>query len=169
MPVEIDPLEIEVENFSRKFEIDNRKTVPALKAQYRYIHPKLERLTADETRDRRFRSALKVAREQTVSRPSIPVSSRNKAQAAIPSASVATATDRRFFHPLGDWRPMKTIFGSSAAHFLKHGLRGQFSHPSIAIPCVQRAVKREVMFALKKAGKGHRTRKRRNFQSLMDC
>lgn len=44
-----------------------------------------------------------------------------------------------------------------------------FGNPASALPCVDRRVKREVMFAKKKAGRAYRTRKRRSPYSSYRC
>lgn len=44
-----------------------------------------------------------------------------------------------------------------------------FANPTSVIPCIQRNVRREVMFAKGRAGKGYRTKKRRTWQSGVPC
>lgn len=41
--------------------------------------------------------------------------------------------------------------------------------PHIALPCISRVIRREVMFAQKRAGKGYRSKKRFNVFSLIGC
>lgn len=78
----------------------------------------------------------------------------------------ASAAASRFsFHDFG-FHP-STIFGTSA--FL--GKRGGrfFRNPTIVIPCIQRAVRKEVMFAKGHGGKAHRGTHRFNPASLIGC
>lgn len=44
-----------------------------------------------------------------------------------------------------------------------------FRNPALALPCIQRAVRKEVMFAKRQAGKGHKGRRRRSVFSTIWC
>jgi len=86
-----------------------------------------------------------------------------------------SAADKRQYNPTGkdfastiygtiaritNW----TNVGDSGAHFQ----RG-FQHASQVIPCVQRDVRRQVMFAKNKAGHGYHTKKSRTWASGVPC
>lgn len=95
----------------------------------------------------------------------------------------AAAAERRqnSFKPSGGdrrlWTPYllnpRSVFGTEA--FVKHGTRVRgverklFKSPGLALPCVERMVRREVMFARGHGGKGHRVRHRFNPLSLIGC
>lgn len=44
-----------------------------------------------------------------------------------------------------------------------------FRNPLVTVPCVQRSMRREVMFARRKAGKGYRSPKRKTWASGVPC
>lgn len=79
--------------------------------------------------------------------------------------------DRRYWSPY-IFNP-RTVFGTEA--FVKHRTnrkgveRKLFKSPGIALPCVERMVRREVMFARGHGGRGHRVRHRFNPLSLIGC
>lgn len=86
----------------------------------------------------------------------------------------SNTSDKRRFDPTGkDYA--KTIAGTSAlVSSVVNPLRPsswtqQFVNPMQTIPCVQRLVRREVMFAKKSAGHGYRTPKRRTWASGIPC
>jgi len=58
---------------------------------------------------------------------------------------------------LGQW----TALGAEAARM--------FLNPGTVIPCIQRSVRREVMFATKKAGRGYRVKHRRSWSTGVPC
>lgn len=78
--------------------------------------------------------------------------------------------DRRLFSfdVPGDPR---TIFNTKAwMHRIgTKSSRRMFKNPTIAIPCIQRAVRREVMFANRKAGVGYRKKHKFNPLSMIGC
>lgn len=87
---------------------------------------------------------------------------------------VPSGSDKRRYNPTGkDFA--STIYGtlarlSGVPHAL-HSARwqAQFLNPTKVIPCIQRTVRKEVMFAKKHAGKGYRTPKRRTWASGVPC
>lgn len=81
----------------------------------------------------------------------------------------ASAADRRYFNPAGILYNPRNIFGSEARTFVGSNGRRKFVHKTSAIPCIDRAMRREVMFALGHAGKGHRVPHRFNPMSLIGC
>jgi len=85
-------------------------------------------------------------------------------------AGKATAGDRRLYNP-DKFQYPKTVFGTQAHTIpsLRQVTRRMFRHPTLAIPCVQRAIRREVMFAKGHGGKGHKSRHRFNALSLIGC
>lgn len=66
-------------------------------------------------------------------------------------------------------RDIRTVFGTTA--YLKAVSTPQryFRSPTLVVPCLDRMVRKEVMFAKGHAGKGHRTRKRRGPLSSIGC
>jgi hypothetical protein len=79
--------------------------------------------------------------------------------------------DRRFYNPnKNDFIP-KTRFGTNA--WLKATVdevaRRMFHNPTAALPCIQRTVRREVMFARGHGGRGHKVPHRRNPLSDIWC
>jgi hypothetical protein len=91
----------------------------------------------------------------------------------------AAASDRREFHPQrGDFdEPAFTRFGTEALRKLSPTAYPRmwakdlprFLNPNIAIPCIQRRARREVMFAKKLAGRAYRTPHHRNPHSGDPC
>lgn len=73
-----------------------------------------------------------------------------------------SGADRRLFHPERGAHA-STIYGTPAMAVAGHFLG------SLAYPCVQRTMRRQVMFAAGHAGKGYRTRKRRTWTSSVEC
>lgn len=82
--------------------------------------------------------------------------------------------DRRQYNP-GKADNFGTIYGTWAsigavnARGPRRGWLPNFHIPASVVPCIQRAVRREVMFALGFAGKGFRTPKRRTDSSIWPC
>lgn len=80
--------------------------------------------------------------------------------------------DKRRFDPTGkDYA--STIHGTiarigSVARVFTGGAPGFLNAPQV-LPCIQRVVRREVMFALGHGGKGYRVRHRKNWQSGVPC
>jgi len=79
-------------------------------------------------------------------------------------------SDRRQFNPSGsDFA--STIYGGFAQIGKKPRISGlpAFMNSWSVIPCIERIVRREVMFARHKAGKGYHSRKRRTWASGVPC
>lgn len=78
--------------------------------------------------------------------------------------------DRRQYSPFGNDYG-STIYGTRAT--VGAGLRKSwlpaYNLARFVVPCIQRSVRREVIFALGKGGKGWRTPHRRNFLSGVPC
>lgn len=91
----------------------------------------------------------------------------------------AAASDRRQFHPQrGDFDfQASTKYGTVADTVLRKFYYPKmwakdlprYLNPTIAIPCIQRHARREVMFAKKLAGKGYKTPHNRNNNSGVPC
>lgn len=81
----------------------------------------------------------------------------------------ASAADRRFYNPAGILYNPRNIFGSEARTFVGARGRRKFVNKSSAVPCIDRAIRKEVMFAFGHAGKGHRVPHRFNPMSLIGC
>lgn len=90
--------------------------------------------------------------------------------------------DRRSFHPLGRVRPAFSVPRSGARLQARGGKRRlqaprtpdihpglSFAVPDKVILCVRRKRRREVMFAIRKAGKRGQRRPRRNYWSSVSC
>lgn len=98
-------------------------------------------------------------------------------------APIRLVEDRRTYHPLGYFRPARTISGhpvgpvvvtknrstkNQARPFLAKGL--SFALPKKTLICVRRKTRKEVLHALKKVGKGKSGgRRRRNWYSNIGC
>lgn len=81
-----------------------------------------------------------------------------------------TGLDLRSFNPTGKDHA-STVTGT-AARFSKRvaaAFLPKFHMASHVIPCIQRHAQREVMFAKGYAGRGYKTRKRRNWSSGVPC
>jgi len=82
----------------------------------------------------------------------------------------SSATDRRFFNPVGhDWPYTVSGTAGRLSGFASPDGRALFKSAVHLIPCVQRAVRRSVLFAKGKGGKGYHTKKRRNSNSGVPC
>lgn len=77
--------------------------------------------------------------------------------------------DRRRFS-FGDQSP-RTVFGTRAwvVNRVDEVTRRVFRNPLLSLPCIGRSVRREVMFAKRHAGKGHKVRHRRSVFSHIGC
>lgn len=81
--------------------------------------------------------------------------------------------DRRTWHPQRTFRPAVSLSGNrtrmvvSDARGLSPRVRFDASHRVVV--CVRRKQRKEVMFALRKTGKGAKARRRRNRFSDMEC
>jgi len=87
--------------------------------------------------------------------------------------SKPTGGDKRHFDPTGKDHAA-TFAGTLArttgvSNLLSAGWNPHFLRQAQVIPCVQRMVRKEVMFAKQKAGHGYHTKKRRNFLSGIPC
>lgn len=89
-----------------------------------------------------------------------------------------TIEDRREWHPLGPRRSARSFNAAhhqlvvkqprKQSHKVPKGIR--FHAPRKVLICVRRKVRREVMFALNKRGKGSaRRNRRRNWYSAISC
>lgn len=87
----------------------------------------------------------------------------------------AKPVDARQFNPTGKGGFASTIYGTIPKFGAVHargprvGWLPNFHVPTSVVPCIQRAVRREVMFALDLAGRGYRTKKKRNENSGVPC
>lgn len=92
-----------------------------------------------------------------------------------PVPSPAVNLDRRTYHPLGPFRPLHASPRAAARVEVRQGRPFrfpdvfQFGVPDKVRLCVQRAERREVLFAKRKTGAGARSRKRRSFWSTVSC
>lgn len=75
------------------------------------------------------------------------------------------ASDRRRFHPAGQNAWPSNVFGAAA--LLKKTTPSKFE--TSALPCVDRQIRRQVMFAKKKAGTAYYKKKRRTWRSNIHC
>lgn len=95
------------------------------------------------------------------------------------SVDLRPVEDRRTWHPLGEDRPTRTTSGHPTRPNMVAGAtspgRGRlpaqikFADPGRTVVCVRRHQRKEVLFALKKTGKGSRSPKRRNPNSEISC
>jgi len=85
--------------------------------------------------------------------------------------------DRRAFHPDGAFRAFATVRSSPFAATIiqappssvRRVSRRAFVHPQKVAVCVRRHQRKEVLFALGRAGKGARKRPRRTASSEISC
>lgn len=100
----------------------------------------------------------------------------------LPPMPLPDVEDRRTFNPDGVFRPAKTIYSGGPAGPLRQGriptkkaktyqpTTVAFEAPKAVAVCVRRKQRKEVIHALRKAGRGARRRKpRRNFYSGVQC
>lgn len=81
-----------------------------------------------------------------------------------------SGSDRRHYNPTGkDFA--STIYGTVAALSRRSSLAWvpTFKNPASVLPCIERIVRREVLFANQRAGVGYHTRKRRTWASGVPC
>lgn len=92
------------------------------------------------------------------------------AQEAIRQNVRPIVNDRRSSLSVGHVWP-STKYGTAARYsgFASVGGQPLFRRKSTLLPCVQRLARRSVMFALGKAGKGYRTKHKRNINSEVPC
>lgn len=81
--------------------------------------------------------------------------------------SSAIAANRSFFHPFG--ANPRTVYGTEAKTVVSPTARRMFQNPLKAFPCIQRIVRKEVMFAKGHGGRAHRGRRRFNPLSAIGC
>lgn len=77
--------------------------------------------------------------------------------------------NRRSFFPFPTTFNARTLFGTDAHVWRSRTDRPQYRSAGIVVPCIQRAVRRQVMFALGHGGRGHRVRHRFGPQSMIGC
>lgn len=85
------------------------------------------------------------------------------------SLQQASAVNRRSYLPRGFSVNPRTVFGTEAWTAVSQGSRRYFKSPLLAIPCVDRLVRREVMFAKKHAGRAYRVPHKHNPFSHIGC
>lgn len=96
------------------------------------------------------------------------------AQEAIRQNVRPTGSDKRRYDPTGK-DGASTVYGTMAhVQNVRRALNmyswvPAFVNPAKALPCIERAVRREVMFALGHAGRGYHTAKKRNANSGVPC
>lgn len=83
--------------------------------------------------------------------------------------SEASAADRRYFNPAGLFYNPRSVFGTEARTFVGASGKRKFVHKASAVPCIDRAVRKEVMFAFGHAGRGYRVPHRFDPMSLIGC
>lgn len=78
--------------------------------------------------------------------------------------------DGRSYNP-SDMSWPNTASGTAArlSSFTSVDGKPQLRRKSALLPCIQRVVRRSVMFAVKRAGRGYHTKKRYNSNSWIDC
>lgn len=80
------------------------------------------------------------------------------------------AGNKSYYNPTGrDYAASKYGGMARLSGWLVSGFMPRFKNPASVLPCVERLVRREVLFANKKAGKGYHTRKRRTWSSGIPC
>lgn len=79
----------------------------------------------------------------------------------------AVAASRKYYSPYL-LNPRSTS-GTEAATYVSALSRRVFKNPLTSVPCIQRMVRREVMFARRHAGVGHPGRRRHNPFSAIGC
>lgn len=129
-----------------------------------YFEP--ERISSVDASQRRvFRELEKARIEQSAAL--YPVVRRGAAPTRRATARAAGA-DRRAGGPGESFSVNpRNLFGSEAETAVTHAARRVFLNAVYALPCIQRVVRREVMFARRKAGRGYRKpRKHGPFTSI---
>jgi len=127
-------------------------------------------------RGRRNRDTSDIASTLLVSPPrSLAFTSAELARLyARASAPLEVEDDLRRWDPEGVDRPARTGVGQKARiREFYHATRfvGQpgFARPRVVMECVRRAVRREVLHALRRTRSGAGGKKRRNWRSLVRC
>lgn len=105
-------------------------------------------------------------REITVSQRGGLTSSEGSKRGSNQGRAKPSGGDRREFN--FNSPTIRTIFGTAALiNEIAH--KPKFTTPNLVIPCIQRVVRREVMFATRKAGRGYRKPHRFGPSSLIGC
>lgn len=77
--------------------------------------------------------------------------------------------DRRFYRPDHAYVASKYGYAARVEVGDRKAAKHIFAHPELSYPCIQRSIRREVMFANKSAGKGYRRKKRWTHISEIEC
>lgn len=125
------------------------------------------RSQADQEDQRRVSIASARPSDSPKSAPNVTSRAADKNKSRLTTAK-AVGADRRLFNFTGF---PKTIYGGFARIEASPRGRFRFQFPSKVYPCVQRSVRRSVLFAHKKLGKGKSLRgpRRRTFTSKIGC
>lgn len=169
----------EVPNFARQLEAVRSQ------AQKERVKSLAKQIVNDEAPSRQkaalIAAALKTYSERDFSNPQARADYKKlrAAQAAIynrrSSGKVPpSGGNKSYFNPTGkDYA--STVYGTVARLSGWTNVVSEntwvpvFARPSAVLPCIQRVVRREVMFAKQHAGKGYHTKKRRNWSSGVPC
>lgn len=114
-----------------------------------------------------------VGDEITQARDDAPTSQPQARRVVFAPTHRVPQSDRRNYAPDRQNAPVLSLDGvpadfSTAPAYLSNAQQ-VFKNPAMAIPCVIRKVRREVMFAKRKAGYGYKVRKRRTWISDIPC
>lgn len=123
------------------------------------------------TRGRSRRGTLDTAnRRLPTSTVSYPVrSSQLDLEDLIRDRNLSAIEDRRVYHPDGPHRAARSISGRSDHRLIDPWKGISFDRPDEVVICVRRKTRKEVMHALKHAGKAGQRRPRRNRYSDVEC
>jgi hypothetical protein len=79
----------------------------------------------------------------------------------------ATAGASRLIFPTNP----RNLYGGEAKTRTRTGAarKQQFTHPSKSVPCIERIIRKQVLFARGHGGKGHHTKKRFSVWSMIGC
>lgn len=84
------------------------------------------------------------------------------------SAKVSGA-DKRFYNPTGKSLAARTSGVVAGFVMPSHAWQQVFKNPGSVIPCIQRSIRRQVMFAKGHGGRGYRVKHRRTWSSGVPC
>lgn len=89
----------------------------------------------------------------------------------IPRPRTSLLDDNRRFHPAKTRRTLNDLLGMRVKlrPRINRNLDVSFHAPRRAIICARRAIRREVMFATNKSGRGGQRKPRRNSRSYIKC
>lgn len=140
------------------------------------------------SRKRRRREVSTPISSLTLSLPSAARSSRSTLTLSPSRSILQQIEDRRDYHPLNDARPARFMTGGSSHLTVKDRSYGRqvyrdpfsgrsgtkavvaFRSPDATVLCVRRKVRKEVLHAKRKAGRGGPQRRhRRNWFSKVSC